>query len=184
MPRNKAVHVHVVPLLWIVLASIVAPPASSRAVPAQSAPGVRAGSPRARVLLEQTLLHSATVRRLAAELAATDVIVYVEFTANPRVQRAATTWAAGAGPVRFLRIALNASLPLWDQGPLVAHELWHALEIARDPSVRGGDGIRALYQRIGQSRLESDRFETAAAVEIERTVRTELFGGLRARAVD
>ena len=143
---------------------------------------VRPASARARVLLEKTLLDSPTVRALSADLAATDVIVYVELTSSPRIERAATMFVVGTRERRFLRISINASLSPWDLGPLLAHELCHALEIARAPEVRDRFGLRALYQRIGRVEADSTRFESAAALDTERLVRAELYGSLRAKA--
>ena len=130
----------------------------------------------------RTLLDSPTVRALAAGLAATDVIVYVELTSSPRIGRAATMFVVGTRERRFLRISINASVSPWDLGPLLAHELCHALEIARAPEVRDRYDLRALYQRIGRVEADNTRFESAAALDTERLVRAELYGSLRAKA--
>ena len=58
-------------------------------------------------------------------------------------------------------------------GPLLAHELQHAVEIAEHEEVRDEDGIRRLYREIGHASGE-DAFETAAARDVEALVRLEL----------
>lgn len=170
----------VAPVLWIVVAAFAGAPPPDPLI--DGAPAVRPGSPRARTLLERTLLDSPTARALAADLATTDVIVYVELTSSPRIARAATMFVVSTAERRFLRIALNASLSPWDLGPLLAHELRHAVEIARAPEVRDRHGLRALYQRIGRVEADSSRFESVAALDIERTVSAELYGSQRAKA--
>jgi hypothetical protein len=169
----------VAPVVWVVTAVLAGSPSSEGR--SDGGPAVRAGSERVRALLERTLLDSPTARALAADLAATDVIVYVELTSSPRIARAATMFVVGTPERRFLRIAISASLSPWEHGPMLAHELRHALEIARAPEVRDRDALRDLYQRIG--RVEADsRFESAAALDTERAVRAELYGSQRARA--
>ena len=167
----------------VVLVAVAALAGSSSPDPAPDrASAVRPGSARARDLIERTLLDSPTVRTLAAGLAATDVIVYVELTSSPRIGRAATMFVVGTRERRFLRISINASVSPWDLGPLLAHELCHALEIARAPEVRDRYDLRALYQRIGRVEADNTRFESAAALDTERLVRAELYGSLRAKA--
>lgn len=170
----------VAPVVWVVAAALAGSPASKGRP--DGGPAVRAESERARALLERTLVDSPTARALAADLAATDVIVYVELTSSPRIARAATMFVVGTRERRFLRIAISASLSPWDHGPMLAHELRHALEIARAPEVRDRDALRDLYQRIGRVEADNSRFESAAALDTERTVRAELYGSHRARA--
>ena len=180
MRRIKAVpSMLVAPVVWVVVAAVAG--SSSPDPSLDRGPAVRAGSERARALLEKTLLDSPTARALAVDLAATDVIVYLELTTSPRIARAATMFVIRTRECRFLRIALNASLSPWDLGPLLAHELRHALEIARAPEVRDRHDLRALYQRIGRVEADSTQFESAAALDTERIVRAELYGSQRAR---
>ena len=59
----------------------------------------------------------------------------------------------------------------------IAHELQHALEIARDPNVSTSEAALALYRRIsfgGCRAGKSDRCETEAALDIEARVNDEL----------
>jgi hypothetical protein len=62
---------------------------------------------------------------------------------------------------------------------LLAHELYHALEVGREPDVVDPDGLRVLYERIGERRCEAnfaDCFETQAAMTFERLVSRQLAG--------
>ena len=134
---------------------------------------VRAAAPEVRTLIADTMQRSPIVRELVARLACSDIIVYVEFTASPQIPTARTKLVAASAEHRFLRIALNAGAAFGHFGPLLAHELQHAVEIAEHEEVRDEDGIRRLYRKIGHSTGE-DAFETEAARDVEALVRQEL----------
>jgi uncharacterized protein YjaZ len=64
----------------------------------------------------------------------------------------------------------------------IAHELHHALEIAREPEVTNSDQALALYRRIAMGRCGEgldERCETEAALQIEAQVNEELARGSR-----
>jgi len=50
---------------------------------------------------------------------------------------------------RFLRITVDESLSPKRRAAVLAHELWHALEVAREPHVVDRHSFEALYQHIG-----------------------------------
>ncbi|HEX9366152.1 MAG TPA: hypothetical protein VF921_05970, partial [Vicinamibacterales bacterium] len=112
------------------------------------------------------------MRELLARLDCSDVIVYVEITASSRVLRARTKLVAAPPGVRFLRIGINAGLSGLDLPALLGHELQHAVEIADREDVRAAAAVRRLYAEGGR-RDGSDRFETDAALDVERRVRLE-----------
>jgi hypothetical protein len=123
--------------------------------------------------LDDIVARSSTARGLIERLAATDVIVYIEVTASAQVPTARTKLVTVTPSARFLRIGISSLLPPNQVPALIAHELQHAVEIAESPEVRDDQGVRRLYERIG--RLDRvDRYETDAAVSIERAVRGEL----------
>lgn len=134
---------------------------------------VRTESADMRQLIEETASRSPTVRELLARLAATDTIVYVEYTPSPLVPTARTKLVTTASGARFLRIGININAAWADRGPWLGHELQHALEIAERRDIRDENGVRALYRRIGRSH-GLDQFETDGARNVEWTVRTEL----------
>ena len=141
--------------------------------PDASYPRVRAAAPLMRSIIADTAVRSVTVRALLARIAFTDVIVYVELTPSPQIPIARTKLVTTAGGVRFLRIGINAMTPFADVGPLLAHELQHAVEIAEAREVTDDDGVRRLYERIGRAG-GSDRYETDAALKVQWSVRGEL----------
>jgi hypothetical protein len=140
--------------------------------PVAAATHVRA-APSAGRILEDAESRSQTIRALVDRLAATDVIVYVEITASPQVPTARTKFVTATPSARFLRIGINRTVTPFDVVPLLAHELQHAVEIAEQADVRDDDGLRRLYKRIGHSH-GADSYETDAAAQVERRVRTEL----------
>jgi hypothetical protein len=157
--------------MWMLAAMLLA--GSFADVPIHSTPHVRAVTPAAHALLTEAVAKSSVLNLLIGRLDATDVFVYIEVTGSSDIPLARTKLVTAVPGARFLRVALNAQVPPWDRLPLLAHELQHALEIAADTDVRDDDGIRRLFQRVGFSG-GIDKYETAAARDVERRVRVEL----------
>jgi hypothetical protein len=125
--------------------------------------------------------RSETFRSLVDALNQTGTIVYVErgvcgFGHYSACLPHAVTLA---GNIRYLRILIDSSRAA-DMVPLIAHELQHALEIARAPAIRTADDITALFRRIGRSppcpRGVPDCYETSEALAIGDAVLKELRG--------
>jgi hypothetical protein len=133
--------------------------------------GVRAASQQARAMLDHAAAGSATVRSLMADLARTDLIVVVEVQADPPVYHGRTVLAAATEVGRFVRVSIDLMLPARRRVEVLAHELWHALEIAAAPEVRDAAGMRALFSRIGWR--VGQVFETQAAIDVEWRVRAD-----------
>jgi hypothetical protein len=134
---------------------------------------VRPATVRAKTLLETALRDSPTVQALAASIAASDLIVIVEFAPIHSGARAVTRLVTVTAHGRFLRVTLGALTPYFDQIPLLAHELQHAVELAQAPSVRDEAGMRALYARIGIRTTGPQSFETIDARRAEAQARRE-----------
>ena len=134
---------------------------------------VRPATRRAKALLDTALRDSPTVRALAATLAASDLIVFVEFAPIHSGALATTRLVTVTAHGRFLRVTLGPRTPYFDQIPLLAHELQHAVEIALAPAVRDEAGVRELYRRIGIQPSQAHSFETIEAQIAERQARRE-----------
>jgi hypothetical protein len=65
--------------------------------------------------------------------------------------------AAGSSICRFLRVSVRKPGLVTEQIAWLAHELWHAVEIARVPEVREPESLRGLYERIGARQSEGCR---------------------------
>ena len=158
----------VIPLVLLVAAAT----ASSFTPP--SLEHVRGASPRETAVLRDLVARSATARTLAARIESEAVIVYVEIQAAMPRGRGATRLAATTPLARFIRITLAPVAHPDDLAALLAHELQHALEIARAPDVTSADDVRQLYRSIGEDRAATVAFETVAAQEVGARVRQEL----------
>jgi hypothetical protein len=146
---------------------------SATALARQEMPRLRPATSGARPILDEALRDSATIRALAAEIAASDLIVYVSLGRPGFDARGATQLVAATPHMRILRITIDAMTPPFERIPLLAHELQHAVEVARDPSVRDESGMRRLYARIGMGDARRQSFETIEAHAIERRARLE-----------
>ena len=146
--------------------------ASAAAAPVT--PHLRGVSDRETALIHDLLARSATARALAAEIEASDVIVYVEMVRRQTRGRGLTRFVAASPGVRYLRITLGAVPHRDDLAALLAHELQHVTEIARARHVVDDAGVLHLYRVIGEERAAGNAFETAAAREMSARVRSEL----------
>ena len=138
------------------------------------APRVRGSSAHETRLITATLERSPTARLLADAIGSTDLVIYVQLSPDLPPGRAATRFVAATPAGRYLRIVLGIRTHPAERGPLLAHELQHALEIGRAPEVRDDEGVRKLYARIGEDRSARFSFETAAAREIGARVQREI----------
>lgn len=120
--------------------------------------------------------RSQTFRELIAQLEESDVIVYVE-TRTLLLRRAAgsTRLAAATASRRYVRVVLSRDSLMFDRVAVLAHELQHAVEIARS-EVKDDGAMQALFNTIGRpSDSDWTAYETEAAIEAGRVVRSELF---------
>jgi hypothetical protein len=134
--------------------------------------------------LSEAVRRSPTLRALVDELERSDLIVHV--TGRPplephRLTRrlAGTLQFVTATPARrFLRITVDESLPPARRAAALAHELWHALEVANAREVVDHASFAALYRHIGHPSGGHARwYDTNGAVNAGETVRLELLSG-------
>jgi hypothetical protein len=147
--------------------------------PSLSAPHVRPIN-GLRSLVEEAAARSPEVRALLDRLEASDVIVYVRSRAfedselDGRVALLTVT-----NLQRYLVIEISCTKSTIVQMATLGHELYHALEIALEPSIVDARTLAAHYRRIGQQHGDSIgrlTFETEAAYEAGRRTRQELLG--------
>ena len=138
---------------------------------------VRSVDPQIIALMRQGLRRSVTFADLVAAVNASDVIVYIE-----RVNQLAPTIAGQLVIVpvpheqRYVRVQIINHLSPEDTIALIGHELRHALEVAAAPEVRDRKGLMELYQRIGEPGGQVHSYDTRAAQNTGRRVRSELAG--------
>jgi signal transduction histidine kinase len=171
-------------LLTTVL-SIAAPPevrAASALTPAQihellTAPErrVRAGDGRSAQLLAEGLRRSSTFVDLVYALHRTDVIVYIQGSADlPQALNGRMMLAVGSRGQRYVRVQIRQDRSNKELIALIGHELRHAIEIGEAPEVVDDASMIRLYERIGSRGDRLNHFDTAAARATERQVKTEL----------
>jgi hypothetical protein len=144
---------------------------------------VRSSEPRILALINTGLARSATIRRLVGTLNESDVIVYIE-TQVTRESRQVHRESLDAylihhvvdqGGHRYLRIGLGARGAEKRLIPILAHELQHAVEIARAPEVRDDERLRDFFSRTSLSfNCAGMCYETQEAKDIQGTVNEEL----------
>jgi hypothetical protein len=153
-------------------------------------PHVRGATEDTASLLHELVDRSPTARELVDQLEQSDVIVYVrhEWFSSSSLRGRIGFLTAAPTPRRMLVIELASRYTRIEQLSALGHELQHAFEISRAPSVHDSESLAALYRKIGEAsgRLAgSETFETAAAAATGRRVRVELITGATANdAVD
>jgi hypothetical protein len=163
----------------MLLTMLSAPPAAAQEPQDQSssAPHVRPVN-GLRSLVDEAARRSLEVRTLLDQLDATDVIVYIrgrnfeDPELDGRVGLLAVTSLQ-----RYLVIEISGLENTIVQMATLGHELYHALEIAREPSIVDARTLAAHYRRIGEQQGDAIgrlTFETAAAFEAGRRTRREL----------
>jgi hypothetical protein len=186
-------------LLWPVLAAVAftasdpsaaAPSAAARSLPpvrfsraaaldvlGAMSPRVRTTNPGVAAIIREGIKRSITFADLITQLGATDLIVYVERSRDlPRALDGRVLLLPMTHQQRYARAEIRADLPASEEIGVIAHELQHALEIAREASVKTIEAMSALYRRIGIPGRGDHSYDTMAAKEMGKTVRAELGG--------
>jgi hypothetical protein len=157
------------PVLLLALVTTTDPP---------KPPSTRHLRPRsdiARQIVDDAIRRSPTIARLAGEIEASDLIVFLELSFDlPPSAHGRTTLVATGSTVRYLNVAVSIMLSRDRRIEIIGHELTHALEIAHAPEARDGAGMQALFKRVGWSVGETS-FETEAAISVEPIIRDELY---------
>ena len=151
--------------------------------PAPSAPidpigsHVRALDARTQEWIRIGTTQSPTFRALAARLAASDLILYIEIVDGIIGGSAGRLYFVTATrSVRYVRIELVAQGNVREMVALVGHELQHAVEVANAPQVRDRQALALLYLGMSENGLNRTQFDSVAARVTEERVRSELAG--------
>jgi hypothetical protein len=171
-------------LLTVALAGVPPspPPAAVGSVMAAAASLLEAPDRRVRTtdsrladLLGRGVRRSRTFAELVLALNGTDVIVYIEAASHlPSRIAGRLLLLPLAGNQRYLRIQVRQDSTPEDLIALIGHELRHALEVAAVPGVRSQEALVELYERIGTSAPGAHSYDTVAAQNTGRRVRSEL----------
>jgi hypothetical protein len=129
-------------------------------------------------LVEEASRRSPFIRELIDRLEGLDVTVYIRsrvFLMSDLEGRIALLSAAGSH--RYLVIELACGRNGFSQMATLGHELYHATEIAAEPSIVDPQTLAAFYTRIGtqtNDNIGRRTFETQAAADAGRRTRREL----------
>jgi hypothetical protein len=174
-------------LVTIVTAAVLVAPAQAQVAPVDSlaAPHLRP-EPELRELVRDAARGSAAIRGLIERLEGLDVTVYVRamtFEVSELEGRVGLLSARGGH--RYLVIELACGRPRFSQMATLGHELFHAVEIAEEPSVVDARTLAAFYTRIGRRtdyRGGREMYETEAAADAGLRARRELITNSTRRA--
>lgn len=143
----------------------------------RQARNVRSSNARIHEVLRYALTRSPSFQDVVATLDLLDRVVYIEEgQCRHREQRSCLQLIPGG---KNLLVQVDPRLPLRAVVGQLAHELYHAVEIAREPGVADPAALETLYQRIGEPGcfLRSDHcWETRAARAFEALVMRQLSG--------
>lgn len=164
---------------FITLAIFVITLPSLATAKAPSLPAIRVLSPVLSRALADLCAASPTARAIVDELVHSDLVIHVVPLGPARRGQftGATHFVVRAGGRRLIRVAVDQMLPHDHRAAALAHELYHALEVARTGWVVDHPSFAALFRRIGRPSggdPHGECFETVAAVRVTAAVLREL----------
>lgn len=134
-------------------------------------------------LVDDAARRSPAIREWIDRLQGLDVTVYVRRTAFARADlEGRVALLSKAGNHRYLVIELACNRSQLAQMATLGHELFHAVEIAEEPSVVSASTLADFYSRIGIKTEDSGgvrTFETEAAAEAGLLTRRQLLTSTR-----
>ena len=157
---------------------VAATPVRADEIDRPTPPHVRGATLDAALLLDEARARSATVRELLDRLEHSDLLIYVRYEwFSSASLRGRIGFVATGHEQRLFAIEIDCRRARPDQIAALGHELRHAVEIADAPSVWDARSLAALYASIGELtgyNSFGDTYETAAAAETGRRVRSEV----------
>ncbi len=135
---------------------------------------IRPTDKKAASLLQAGNARSATFRRLAELIEQSDLVLYVETGRLPL--RSKLQFVCASPNARYVRVSVRVPGLDNDLVPWLAHELWHAIEIAGAPDVRDEASLQQFYERLNRG-FRTDgtvQIETIEAQETQNIVLAEL----------
>jgi hypothetical protein len=172
-----------IPLRSVLLIVILLTASPAIAQPAPKSPHVR---PHADVveLMSDAARQSPTIRALIDRLETLDVTVYIRRQRFPESElEGRTGLLSKVANHRFLVVELACGRPQVVEMATLGHELFHAVEIASEPSIVDLRSLAAFYTRTGfrtDNTIGRQTFETTGAAGAGLQVRRELFSTPRA----
>jgi len=137
---------------------------------------VRSADPKVVAVIREALRQSATFDGLVATLNNSDVVVYVNLSWKmpTGILGYLPHQVSVSGGRRYLRIVVDATLARDELTATMAHELEHAVEVARASDATSNDAIRTLFKRLDSGEGAYGTAETSSAREIHDIVLREI----------
>jgi hypothetical protein len=155
----------------------VSSPVAAGAGRPPSASRLRVDNQRISEIVRYATRRSPSFRELVATLEMLDRVVYIEEGRCAHRHQRACLQLMPTPAMKGVRVRVDPRQPIRFAAAQIAHELYHALEIAREPDVVDARSLERLYDRIGVRscfRESSDCWETRAAQAFESLVSREL----------
>jgi hypothetical protein len=172
---------HRIVALVVLCAALCSVPASGQepVAPGRATDRLRPTDAKAATLLQAGAARSATFRSLVDAIEQSDLVVYVEtrqLTLPGQLQFVSATPGG-----RYVRVSVRVQGRDDELLPWLAHELWHAVEIAGAPEVRDRTGLLRFYEHTGGGFRAGNtkEMETVAAQRVQARVDDELRRGRR-----
>ncbi len=163
-------------LVSLLVLSLPTGAAADPARPCVDGPNLRATRPWIAQLVREVAPRSSTLRTLIAELRGAPVVVHLNDDLGDHGDwDGRLRFVTRAGGCRYLRIDLRDAGSSEARAALLAHELQHAVEVAR-AGVDDRGALTRLFRRIGFDVPDGSgtTFDTAAAVAAGRRALMEL----------
>ena len=151
------------------------------AQPNLEAPHIRFDNERISEIFRYAMKKSPSFEDLVTTLELQDRVVYIEEGRCPHPDVSSCLQLMSTSSGRNIQIRVDPRQAINVVVASLAHELYHASEIAREPHVIDTASLRTLYQRIGYRNKScftspEDCWETRAAVVFETLVTKQLNG--------
>ncbi len=168
---------------WIGFAASAAVAFLGSAAPAVAQdPHVR-GEGEMRHLIDDAARRSPAIQESIDRLQGLDVTVYVRVRTFTQIDLDGhVAMLSATGSHRYLVIELACGRSELTQMTTLAHELFHAIEIAEEPSAVNADTLADFYSRIGRKTGDNGglrTFETEAAAAAGLRARRQLLNNTR-----
>jgi hypothetical protein len=158
--------------VWLLfVGGTVAFVAASADIDARELDNVRTMPPVLAATLVEGARVSPTLRALLDELALSDVIVHIVGAPVHQSRRLAGTmrFVDTVGGRRYLRVTVDERLPHDVRTAILAHELQHAVEVARAAWVVDVRSFGLLYRHIGTPSCACDGSACYETIDAQRT---------------
>jgi hypothetical protein len=140
---------------------------------------VRSSNQRVHEIIRYALTRSPSFGDLLATLDLFDRVVYVEEGSCTGLEHPSCLYLMSDG--HSLAVRIDPRQPIRTAAAELAHELYHAVEIGREPTVVDASTLLALYARIGENacgtHIRHGCWETRAAQAFQELVMRELAAG-------